>query len=635
MHIDFETRSEADIKVVGAWMYSRHPSTEILCMVYDDKIYIPDCFKDIPNDLNFEVLISDLTEDKMFAFNAMFERCIWHNICHKRWGWPDIPFDKWRCTAAKAAAHALPRSLEECSNVLKLSTVKDKEGHRVMLQLSQPRNPSKNNPAKWWERKTVPEKFEQLYSYCKTDVKVESLIDKEVRDFTPSELAIWQLDQKINLRGVKFDRKAILSAIQIMEDYSKNLEYELRDITKGYITSVGQSARLIEWLGENGCTTANVQAETIRELLTRKDLPDLTKRVLEIRRDLSKTSTAKYYPMLQSMDTDDRIRNVLVYHGASTGRWAGTRVQLHNLPRGNIKNMEACVKAIKKGDYAVLELLYGNVMDTLSSAIRGMIVGDSLYVADYNAIEARIVMWLAGEDKALHAFATGQDLYKEMAGLIYGVPTSQVTEDQRQLGKQAILGCGFGMGITKFIATCLKYNIQVTEELGGKAVGLYRRMYSGVPKLWYKVEECVRYALCSNQLITFRNLAFQVQGKFLYIKLPSGRLLSYPYPKLIDEKITFEGIDTYTHKWQRLTTYGGKLVENIVQGIARDIMAEGMLAQEASGYEVRLSVHDETINEHPNGSLEEYLKLTVPKLEWMGELPIVAKGWTGKRYMKK
>ena len=638
MYIDFETYSEADLKVVGAWLYAKHPSTQILCIGYQDekdeepKIYIPDGRLSCPE--LYEA--AERGEVIFHAHNAAFEQAVWNHICNHRWGWPRLFPHRWVCTATDASAHALPRRLERVSAVMGLSELKDGEGHRVMLQLSKPKKPTKSNPSTRWHPWDVPEKYEKLYKYCKQDIRTEKALGDALRPLPPDERRLWELDQKINLRGIRADREAVLAAIRIRDEYGEGLRTELQKITGGAVTDSSKLKQMHEWIMSRGVVMPDMQAATVDAYLTRS-LPADVLRVLTIRSELSMSSTAKYDSFLANMD-DDRIRDLYLFHGASTGRWTGRRVQLQNVPRGTIKDMETLITVIKIGSISLIEMLYPSVMEALSSALRGMFIaseGKDLFVGDYAAIEARVVMWLAGEEGGLEAFRQGQDIYKVMAAHIYKTTPDKVDKDQRALGKQAVLGCGFGMGATKFQATCAKYKIEIEMTTAEAAVYGYRGLYAKVPKFWYAIEDAARRAvLTPGKLTTCRNIAFQVQGKFLYCRLPSGRCLAYPYPKIIDDQITYEGEDTYTHQWVRLKTYGGKLVENITQATARDIMAAAMFRVEDAGYEIVMHTHDEIVCEKADGQLEEYLKLMIPELPWAKGLPIAVEGWKGNRYRK-
>ena len=661
IYLDFETRSEADLKKTGAWVYSQHPSTEILCLAakFDDS---PVCLVTGKQLLTAKILRQNhnaplykmiVEGTEIFeAHNAFFEKAIWRNIMVKRFGWPDIPDHRWRCSASVAAYHALPRGLQTVGAALGLDTVKDVEGKRVMLQLSKP----KPKTGGFMKEDDHADKFQTLYDYCKADVDAEHALSKRLGHLPPRELEVWQLDQKINSRGVYVDREAVDAALKILAEYLGKLTKEVEEIGEGFFTTVNQRAKVMEWCQLQGeSVTAYDKAylvDTIKNIKNPK-----VKRILEIRQALGKTSTAKYEAMKNSSAADGRIRDVLMYHGALTGRWSGKLVQFQNLPRGNIKDMATAVKLIKQGSAKRIEMLHGNVMTFMSAAIRGMICapeGKLLVVSDFAAIEARVLGWLAGSEKMLNQFRNGEDLYKDMASKIYHVPVSEVTADQRQLGKAAILGAGYGMGPDKFYQTCLSWGIQVHEGLAKTAIHTYRTTYAHVLQCWYDQEKAAHAAVRTRQKIICGRVTWFMENGFLKCQLPSGRCMHYYAPKFEQRNADWGGGWELTYlgekmgKAYRIGTYGGKLVENIVQAIARDLMAEAMIRVEKHGFEVVLSIHDElvaefnplTVRVHDEDLFSEELllkkfeSLMAETPDWAVGCPVEASGWIGKHYKK-
>lgn len=669
--IDFETRSKVDLKKSGAWVYSLDPSTEILCLaitsseestelltqkdldfksglIYDTKTeLINQCEKFRPKDSRPPCLIKSLLayriRDGVYieAHNAFFEKAIWKNIMVKRYGWPDIY--NWRCSASVAAYHALPRSLSGVGKILNLSTVKDAEGRRVMLQLAKPK-PKKDI---FFEEEEYPEKYQTLYDYCKSDVEAEFAIIERLGGLPYGELEVWKLDQRINELGVPVDVQAINAALKILEDYKIKLEKELCDITEGEIETAGQRDKILDWCNQRGEKLIGLTKSDVVEALKVVKHPDV-RRILEIRQSLSKTSTAKYEAMKNSTAPDGRIRDVLMYHGASTGRWSGKLVQFQNLPRGHIKNMDSAIKLIKKGSLTTIELVEDDVMSFMSSAIRGMVGASknhSLFVADFAAIEARVLAWLANSRLMLSHFKTGRDLYKDMAAQIYKVPVGKITPEQRQLGKAAILGAGYGMGSAKFYETCLSWGIKIDKKLASIAIQTYRDTYSEIPSLWRNVEQAALAAVSRKGHVKIGNLEFFTEDDFLKCKLPSGRLLHYYKPKI--EKINKEGwgeINQLTYLAEKTgkvfsnVTYGGKLVENITQAVARDIMANSMLHLDKLEYKIILTIHDEIIAEVPDKdacrTIDKFCDEMAKPPRWALDCPISVEGWQGKHYKK-
>lgn len=469
-HIDFETRSELNISDVGAYKYAEHHSTEILCAVY--KIPGGDYTLWKPFDENPEDLFRHLREGGVItAHNAFFEQCIWRFIAAPQWGWPKIKsVALWRCSAAKAASFALPRALGPAGRALRLPVTKNEDGKRVMLKLSQPRKPTKTDNSKWHYKQ---DDFETLYSYCRTDVASEEAIDHVLRDLKASEQELWFYDQIINFRGVKVDMELVNSAISIMEGIAVELEAELKEKTNGAVNTVSEIERMVSWIQNQGVQIPDLTANTVERYLNDKDTPPHVRRILEIRQAGSKSSTKKYQAIKRSVCSDGRLHDILLYHAASTGRWGGRVFQPQNLPRGiNDLDTEAAITLIKNRDRASLNELAAQhectVADVLSACIRGALIpdeGKDFLVSDYAAIEARVLAWLANDELLLDLFRNNEPVYEHMAADIYGKPVASIQKPERQLGKQTILGAGYGMGPPKFQMTCEGYGINLTDTV--------------------------------------------------------------------------------------------------------------------------------------------------------------------------
>lgn len=646
IYIDFETRSKADIKKVGAWRYAEDPSTEILCMAYAINEAPVQIWK--PGIVTIPTWVVYLNvglnkRNKVEAHNAFFERAIWENICVKRLGWPRIPHNRWRCSAAKAAYYALPRSLKNAGAALKLDTVKDEEGHQVMMNLCKPRKPSKSNPDEWFTKEKYPKRYEKLYEYCKQDVGAERAIAKSLPDIPEKETQIWLLDQKINQRGVYIDKEAVEASLSLLGTHITILKGKCHEICE---LSPNQRDKVISWCRDQGEDITAYDKEYIKNTLPQIK-NEKVKEVLQIRQELGKTSTAKYTKMLGAICEDGRIRDTLMYHGAATGRWSGKLVQFQNLPRGSIDNMDSLIadiknKRLKSGEYGL--------MDKMSAAIRGMITapeGKQLVVADFASIEVRVLTWLAGCDTALEQLREGEDLYKYMASKIYSLPVAAISKEQRQLGKAAVLGCGYQMGAEKFHNTCLSWGINIPMETAEKAVSTYRTTYNEVKSLWYDQEDAAQRAVRSGKPIKAGKVIWFMNKDFLHCKLPSGRCISYKEPQLVlsatpwgseQYKLRYMGeksLSTAGKKWMTIDTYGGKLVENITQAVARDLMAEAMLRIDDK-YPIVLSIHDELISEVDEDKVDvgEYEKLMAEVPDWARGCPIAVEGWSGKHYRK-
>ncbi len=642
IHLDFETRSELDIRKVGAWVYSRHPSTEVLCMAYAEgegevKLLTKEAIG-LGNPFFVE------GDTLIVAHNAMFEYMIWHNILVKRHGYPVIPKNMWRCTAAKASALALPRGLENCAIALQLKHIKDKEGYATMLKMCKPRKPTKAEKEKgithtlWHES---PEDFEKLHKYCKGDILVERCIDNTLRDLSPREQQIYHLNQEVNLRGIRIDTQAIDSALKIIELYTKQQEQKVVKLSDGFLDGLSRRQRVLTWIKGEGVDLPDFTKETVNEVLS-GELPDKIRKVLEIRQELGKTSIAKFKAFKECTDIDGFMKDTQIYHGAATGRETGQRAQLHNLPRVELANIDKAIELLKIGDLELLKTYSPNILQTLSQCIRGMLIareGHEFIGADWNAIEVRILFWFAGETEGLRQFENDEDLYVDMATKIFGTYHRDIVEMQRFVGKQTVLGCGFGMGLNgeRFVATCRKHNVTVPTEVAKLAVRTYRNSYPAVVSYWKVIERAVVDAIRTGKVVKVGVLNIFTHDDFLYIQLPSKRMLAYHQPRLEGNTVTHMGWVSQRNCYERQRTWGGVFVENIVQGTARDVVEHGKMEGEKQDYKTLLTVHDEILTEVPTNTktVPHYeTLLSHDRPEWIGDCPLKVKGWKGQRFLK-
>lgn len=645
--IDFETRSLADLKRVGAYAYSIHPSTEIMCMSW--RVGDGPIATWRPEDVNLpEELVDHVTGGgRIEAHNAFFERCIWENVMGRLWPVPRP--DQWECSASKAAALSLPRALGNATAALNLSERKDDDGRKAMMKLSR--------PYKGELRDGTPEELERLHAYCEQDVRSEAALSDALPELSELERRVWLLDQKINMRGIAVDQGMLRGALTVAAESKVALDAELRELTGGRVERATMRAAILAWVnGEFKKGTPalpDTKGTTVDEWLERDDLPAGARRVLELLRAANRTSTAKYRAVEERLGPDGRIRDLFMYHAASTGRWGGRGFQPHNLPRGEVKDWDGAADDIRQGDRDWLRTMHGDEMKLLSHALRGVIVapeGKEFIVADFSAIEARMLLWLADDAHGLDVFRAGEDIYVDMAQDIYGVRLAKnVTKDQRFIGKQAILGLGYGMGPPKFKVNCAKYDVDITEEFSKKTVKTYREKYRKVKDFWWSLNEAAMDATRTpGRRLDVGRVAYGVTGGFLKCRLPSGRKLSYCRPKIglrpmpwdrtdLRPALVFLGVDSTTTRWTGQDTYGGKLCENAVQAAARDILAEAMLRVEAvDPYEIVLHVHDEAVTEVPEGegSVKELEAIMSELPAWAEGCPIGAEGWRGRRYKK-
>jgi len=663
LSIDFETRATVDLTKTGVYPYAEHPDTDIWCMAWafgdeEPEIWTPADALDENGVLRSNAGLPQRVVDHILAggelraWNAQFERKIWREIMVKRYGAPAVRDEQWVCTAAEAAAMALPRSLDQAGSVLGVKQQKDKDGYNLMMRMTRPRRIELDGTIIWWD---VMERLARLKDYCKQDVRTEREIAKVIRRLGPAERAVYLLDQRINDRGVLVDLDLVRAAQAIVDTGVARANAQLAEVTGGEVTAVTNHARLTAWLGTQGVETPGVAKAHVASLLG-GELPDAARRALGIRADAGRTSVAKLRSMLEVVCRDDRARGLALYHAASTGRWGGKLLQPHNFPRGEVDNIEVYIPDVLQESYDVIALFEHPVI-VISSMLRSMIrapKGHRFFAGDYSAIEARVLNWLAGQDDIVALFASGEDVYKHNAAKLYEIPLSGVQKfPHRQTGKFQELGCGYGMGAAKAVSAAKDvYGLEITDAQAKNIVDDYRTSHTYVVAFWYETENAVKNAIFNPGVpVTFgarRNLKAIVAGAWLYILLPSGRPLCYAGPRVFDAKTPWGGVKETIHykgvdpnpmargEWATLRTYGGHLVENIVQAVSRDILAEAMLRAEARGYTPVMHVHDELVTEVPEGfgDVHEFEQLMAELPSWAEGCPIAAEAWVGERYRK-
>lgn len=503
--------------------------------------------------------------------------------------------------------------------------------------------------------------FATLFSYCKQDVLAERALSAALPDLNLLETQVFLLDQTINARGFRLDSDAIDAALTLIDGECADLNAELAVLTGGAVEKATQRTRMTEWFATQGLEVEDTTKDTVEGLLNGIGISPPVRRALEIMQQTGLSSTAKYTKMQDWLAPDSRIHGGLLYHGASTGRWSGKGVQPHNFPKGNIKDQDALWDLLKSLDPPMItalapldkagEPVYSTVMDALSQALRGVIVpspGKQLYVADYAAIEARVLLWMAEDESGLNIFRKGEDIYCDMASSIYNRPITKADTDERALGKVAILGLGYQMGAAKFVDTVLAMaGITISEGLAKQTVDAYRAKYWRVKQLWRDTEDAAIDAVRMPGTVQRCGcVSYVMENGFLFCTLPSGRRLAYPEPEVhprlmpwgdYKDSLTYMGIDIYTRQWKRQHTYGGSLVENGDQAIARDFLAAALLRVEASDtYQPILTVHDELIAEADMGagSVNEFEVLLTTLPGWGFGCPIAAEAFSATRYRK-
>ena len=583
------------------------------------------------------------------AFNDAFEAAIEKQIMSARYRWPVIPVEQHRCAQAMCLALGLPARLSAAADALELSNRKDAAGERLMHQVSKPRRARKDeNPSGtyWFDDQ---ERFDRLYSYCAQDVEVARELFHRLPPLSQTEQAIWRLTHQINVRGFHIDRAFAEAARKIAEQAGPEIDQEISEITAGDVTGIAQLARLLSWLHDHGCAIEKLDRKAVEQQLTHDDLAPQVRRVLELRLSGAQAATKKIIALLARAGADDRVRGGFRYHGAATGRWSGEGFQAQNLKRPTVDDLDAAIAAVATGDYQHVRSLYPKPLAVVGDCSRSMICaapGRILIGADFSAIESRVLAWVAGEQWKLDAYrrfdATHDptdEPYRVTAGKIFHAEPGNVTSEQRNVGKTCDLAFGYQGGISAF----RKFSDRFTDD-EVKAFNVeWRVTHPAIKRFWYDVDRAALTAVRERgRVIRCGAIAFKSAGGFLLLKLPSGRKISYPQPRAVgDEKrqhVVFadNAAGQFTDCRGGQGAYGGLWTENVVSGIARDLLAEAMLRIEAAGYPIVLHVHDEIVAEVPIGfgCPDEFIHLMTRQPAWALELPIAAKAWTGARYTK-
>lgn len=673
LHGDFETHSPQDLKDTGVDVYTKDPDADAWCLAWafdDDE---PELWRN-GDPIPVDVMLHIQAGGQFAAHNCQFELAVWNNICVPKHRWLRLKPEQCLCTMCEGYAMALPGKLDDMSAALGIEIRKDLQGNRLAIQMSKPRSVSGAPPTilyEWWDSE---DRKQRLYDYCKQDVRVEREVFNRVLRLSDDERKLWVVDCAINQRGVHVDRPAIAAALKVVAVEQTRLADELTVLTGGVVTYPSQVTALTTWI-------KTVLPESERHLidgLAKQDIVDhlndqfwadsRVTRALEIRQEYAKTSVAKLAAMETSVSEDSRLKYILQFGAAgSTGRWGGRRIQPQNMPRPKLKHkeIEAILEFLPRVSPAEsirrMELLYGAPMNVVSDILRGVITakpGHLLFAGDYANIEGRVVAWLAGEDWKLQAFrdfdaGTGPDLYLLAAARIYGKHHTAYTKSspERQIGKVSELACGYQGGVGAFQTMATTYGVKVPDEEAEFIKSAWREANPHIVSLWWELDRAAYDAVYSPGLVTTAakgKIQFRMNGSFLFCRLPSGRCLCYPYARLKmattwwgeeKEQVHYKCVDDRTKQWTETHTYGGKLTENIVQAIARDMLAFSIMAVDVAKWDIVLHVHDEIVVEAPatgaaDRQLGMFLSLMAKQPEWSAGLPLAVEGWTGERYRK-
>jgi DNA polymerase len=651
LSVDIETYSSVDIKKSGLYRYVQAPDFSVLLFAYSldgQPVQVVDLAQGEHIPQQIVDALRDPTVEKR-AWNAAFE---WYCLS-KHFGLIDpltwLP--QWRCSMIHAYYCGYPGSLAAAGEAVGIAQDKKKMsvGGALIRTFCVPCNPTKSNGGR---TRTLPhhepEKWRTFKQYCAGDVAAEMAIAEKLDAFPvpEQEWALWRLDMRINERGVQCDRQLVESAIRMLDTETAALIAEAVQLTR--IENPKSVQQLTSWLEEEtGEEVADLRKGTVAKMVEKLE-PGKARRVLEIRQELSKSSTKKYAAMRETICDDDRIRGLFQFYGANrTGRWAGRLVQVQNLPRNDIPAIELARSLATSGNADALKLLYGSLSDTLSQLIRTALIarqGATLHVADFSAIEARVLAWLAGEQWRIDVFKTHGKIYEASASQMFGVPIEQIGKgsELRQKGKVAELALGYQGGVGALISMGA-LDMGLSEDELPEIVERWRNANRAIVEFWRSIEGAALHAVQTGEAVGLRGLVLaremdsRTGQDFMTIRLHSGRKLYYPQPHIVENQFGRPAIHYYGTeggKWTVLSTYGGKLTENVVQAISRDCLANAMMKLHAAGFEIVMHVHDEVVAEVDGDRLDEMLDIMREPIDWAPGLPLDAAGFVAEFYMK-
>ena len=632
--IDIETYSDVDIKKAGVYAYAESTAFTILLFGYkydDEDVKLIDLTVDsLPLSIILDLYSSAVIKT---AYNANFER-----VCLSSFLGAKLPIHQWRCTAVQASMLGLPNHLKDVAKVLNLDAQKDAKGTRLINYFSISHDGKKRMPS------DDPIKWEEFKSYCIQDVKVESEIRHKLSKYPipDSEQELYIIDQLINDRGILIDREFVSNAIRIDKTQSDICKDMFNELTDG--VNPKSSSQVKQYLIDNGLDVSSVDKTAIGNIIKNTDNENI-KKILELKLRLGKTSIKKYEAMKRSMCSDGRIRGLLQFYGANrTGRWAGRLVQVHNLPQNHLDNLEEVRSLVRNGDYELLNMLYDDIPDVLSQLIRTAFIpseGKKFIVCDFSAIEARVIAYLANEKWRIDVFNTHGKIYEASASQMFKVPIESITKTSslRQKGKIAELALGYG-GSVGALKQMGAINMGLEEDELQGLVDSWRNANPNITRFWKTVERSAINAVKGISSTIDKGISFKREDGILFITLPSNRKLAYVKPKIVlnrfgSESIVYEGVNGTTKVWEEIETYGGKLVENIVQAVARDCLVESIKRLHNKGYKIIFHVHDEIILEvSEDVTVEEIESIMSEPIDWAEGLNLTAAGFEARFYKK-
>jgi DNA polymerase len=671
LFLDLETRSTVDLRKTGAYVYALDPSTSVtvarLAIGMEDPWEWRPGRELLPK---YRAHLEDPTKE-VVAHNAQFERLLIEGVLHPRHGWPLVAIDRWICTMARARAQALPGSLDGAGMAIGLPVKKDGDGYRLMLQMCKPRRTSDGSLA-WWEDE---DRMTRLSDYCSTDVKVERQIYRSTAALPQPELDVWDLTETMNDRGVRFDLSFVAAASIVAEETVKLLNHDMNLLTVGAVKTASNVGALKSWLMKRGVdltpppdlaregdlleyleeaepeeeATPDLRRRDVQRLLADPRVGLLEKSVLRCRLEAGKISVRKLEAIHERSNADGRVRGLLGYHGASTGRYISQGLQVQNFPRDVVADWDGH-RALLDHGAAMVDAIAGPPLAVVSKMLRGAIIpaeGHEIAAGDFASVEAAGVAWLAGQHDLVEAFRQKRKIYEEMGGRVYGIDPATIKKDStaRHVGKTLIIAANYQMGWYKFRETCIaQASVLLTPEEAERAVGVYRRTYRQIPLLWENMNQAaidaVRHPGQATAVAGGR-IRFRMARKWLRMRLPSGRYIWYSQPlietgRFGNDCVSYMSVNSLTKKWERQQTYGGRLVENCVQAICRDLLVHAALRLEQEGYRPLTLIHDEVVCEPPVGfgDVDSMCAIMSELPAWASGFPLRAEGSRGPRYSK-
>lgn len=638
-HVDFETFSRVDLRTAGAFRYAEDPTTEALIIAFSDETSEPIAVDlTLPGALEKLVPLFDAVQrgETICAHNVQFERLIWTKVCK----FPVTPKPhQWDCTAARARMIAIPGSMVGAAKALGLKVQKDVKGEELIKLFSKPDRRGKRHLPR-----DYPQEFAAFMEYCRQDVRVERELDRILPPLSPVEKEAFMLDFRINDRGLPVNIDLVRKADAFVEEYSAEL-LERAEAISGCRPS--QREKTLAYLASRGFELPNLQAATVEAFASQPGIPGDLVELMNHRIELSRAGTKKLKAIQNCVSEDGRIRGGFLFSAATTRRWSSTGVQLHNLQKPSGETNPEVALSLLEDDPNDLRLMFNRPLSVLAESVRGFFESpEHFLIADYSSVEPRGLAWMVNEEWLLDAYRRKQDVYKVTAGRLYGIPPRQVNDNQRFMGKQLVLGCGYGMGPPRFMETVAKFGRQLTLEESQSAVRGYRQSVPQITKFWRDIERACIRAVRDWRTIHLGRLVIRPETltngfRILFVDMPSGSI-AYPNPSLGSEewngqiRDTFEFYVPLGSGWVKSDTFGGSLTENITQALTRDVLRDGLIAADKDGFKVVGHVHDEAIAEGHNSQddLREFERLLCESSPWAEGFPLASEGYIAKRYRK-